>query len=498
MIRLNDIINNESILNRYYGLVIFGALAQNYLEDTKETNNLLEGVCPERIFLCDEWLSENVTAIVKPTNSPHTAYAYYPPEYLSGHKWDATCSVFAVFAITYKILTGELPYIGNIPEELLTSEEGVKYIEKKRQDEILNVEKIPDAFREFMKRGLKLKREERVRTLGDIAEEYNELSDKFHNDNCTDDTSNIDETCDSSEYELNNIFTRSSFDYILNVQKAESGNLDTLVGLSEQKRIFRNGVLAIINNPEKAKKYKLAFPNGFILYGPPGCGKTYFAKMLAAESQMNYAIINAQDIASTWVHGTQKLIKQMFEQAAAHAPIILIFDEIETMVPNRNHPDNIKVAEDTNAFLSEFNTCSERGILVVGTTNRPQFMDSAILRSGRFDKKIYFPLPDEQTRTEMFRSYLQDRPIKGDVDYQRLGALTSSGYISSDIRLICDEAATRAFCKDIQITQELLEQVIHEGGPSVSQKELKTYEESRIFMEPAARSARLVNHIGFR
>lgn len=498
MIRLSEIIKNEPLLNRYYGLIIFGALAKEYWEDTKEINNLLEGVCPDRVFLNDEWLSEHVRTTVKPVNGPHTAYAYYPPEYLSGHKWDATCSVFAVFAIAYKILTGELPYIGNIPEELLVSKEGVKYIEKKRKDGILNVEKIPDVFREFMERGLKLKREERTKTLGDIAEEYYELADKFHNNNCLDDTSDLDETYDLSKYELENVFTQSTSDYILNVQMAESGNLDNLVGLYEQKHIFRNGILAIINNPQKAKKYKLELPNGFILYGPPGCGKTYFAKMLAAESQMNYAIINAQDIASTLVHGTQKLIKQLFEEAASHAPIILIFDEIESIVPNRNHPDNIKVAEETNAFLSELNTCSARGILVVGTTNRPQFMDSAILRSGRFDKKIYFPLPDEQTRIEIFRSYLQDRPTKGHIDYQRLGELTSSGYISSDIRLICDDAATRAFCKDIPITQELLEQVIHEGGPSVSQKELRTYEESRIIMEPASRSAQLVNHIGFR
>ena len=306
---------------------------------------------------------------------------------------------------------------------------------------------------------------------------------------------------DTEEFKLENygIFSQNnSMEFCLDIRTEESGNLDNLVGLYDQKRIFRNGFLAIMKNPQKAKEYKLELPNGYILYGPPGCGKTFFAKMLAAESQMKYAIINAQDIASTWVHGTQKLIKQLFEQAAAHAPIILIFDELETMVPNRNHPDNIKVAEDTNAFLSELNTCAERGIFVLGTTNRPQFMDSAILRSGRFDKKIYFPLPDEQTRTEIFRSYLQNRPIKGCIDYQKLSELTSSGYISSDIRLICDEAAMRAFFDDVLITQELLEQVIHEGGPSVSQKELRTYEESRKYLEPASKHSQYMSHIGFR
>ncbi len=280
--------------------------------------------------------------------------------------------------------------------------------------------------------------------------------------------------------------------------KDEEGSLDDLVGLHELKRYLRNGVWAILKNPEKAQKYKLTIPNGLLLYGPLGCGKTAVAKKFAAECRMNYAIINAQDIASTLIHGTQRLVRQLFTQAALYAPIILIFDEIETMVPNRNNPDNVKVAEDTNAFLSELNTCAERGIFVVDTTNRPQFMDSAILRSGRFDKKVYVPLPDEETRTNIFRCYLHGRPLSERIDYQQVSRLTASGYISSDIRQICDEVASRAFCEDAIITQELIEQVIRDGGPSVSKNELRTYEEARKYLEPAAKYSPYINQIGFR
>ncbi len=199
-----------------------------------------------------------------------------------------------------------------------------------------------------------------------------------------------------SHSELEKLLAQNNPDITLDVHKEEQGSLDDLVGLQELKHYLRNGVFAILKNPEKAKKYKLTIPNGLLLYGPPGCGKTAVAKKFAAECRINYAVINAQDIASTLVHGTQRIVRQLFTQASKVAPIILIFDEIETMVPNRNNPDNAKVAEDTNAFLSELNTCAERGIFVIGTTNRPQMMDSAILRSGRFDKKIFVPLPDDE------------------------------------------------------------------------------------------------------
>ena len=158
----------------------------------------------------------------------------------------------------------------------------------------------------------------------------------------------------------------------------------------------------------------------------------------------------------------------------------------------------VKTAEDTNAFLSEMNNCGERGIFLIGTTNRPQFMDSAILRSGRFDKRVYVPLPDEQTRKEIFHVYLAGRPIDKHIDCQRLSRLTSGGYISSDICQICDEAAARAFHEDAIITQQLLEQVIREGGPSVNKTELKTYEESRKHIDPAIRHTASLNQIGFR
>ena len=496
MIRLSDLMENDTYCFKRYGMVVFGVLAQNYWTGTKKNANLLEGLSPKRILLNDEWFSEKIQAIVEPTHGPHTAYAYYPPEYLEGKKWTPSCSVFALCAIIYKLLTGMLPYVGNVPESLLSTREGLKYIQEKRKED-LDLSCIPPECRRLIEKGLSLKKRDRYKSIGDTADDYAELAEAYNPNGLEGKHLDSEETIGYSNSDISKLLSQNNSEFLLEVHKADAGGLDDLVGLDEIKKYLLN-VLAILKNPEKAKRYRLTIPNGILLYGPPGCGKTSIAQKFAAECRMNYAILNAQDIACTYVHGTQRIVKQLFDQAVEHAPIVLILDEVETMVPNRNHPDNVKVAEDTNAFLSELNDCGSKGVYVVGTTNRPEVMDSAILRSGRFDKKIYVPLPDEQTRTEIFRMYLKDRPIEAHIDYQQLGRLTSSGYISSDIRQICDEVAGRAFNDDALITQALVEEVIREGGPSVNRKELRNYEESRKNLEPSSHNAYNTYHIGFR
>jgi len=497
MICLSEYMNDSNV-PRNLGLTLFGELATHCLEEDEAENKYLEGLCPERISLSDNWFAGDFKAEIKPAEAPYNAYAYYAPEYLQGKPWTSACTSFALFSISYKLLTGELPYIGNIPEEFLTTKEGLKYIKKCRKERCLDLSNIPTSFRPFFAKGLALKKNDRYQAIGDTAYEFSELCDKLDMTELVNEESTSSPAFEFSNSELEKLLAQNNQDITLDVHKEEEGSLDDLVGLLELKHYLRNGVLAILKNPEKAKKYKLTIPNGLLLYGPPGCGKTAVAKKFAAECRINYSVINAQDIASTLVHGTQRIVRQLFTQASMVAPIILIFDEIETMVPNRNNPDNAKVAEDTNAFLSELNTCAERGIFVIGTTNRPQMMDSAILRSGRFDKKFFVPLPDEQTRTEIFRKYLYDRPIDTHIDYQQLARLTSSGYISSDIRQICDEAAGRAFYEDALITQTLIEQVIRDGGPSVFPKELRSYEECRRYMEPTAKYSSFTHQIGFR
>lgn len=514
MITLSQIIQSEDNFDYpSYMLNIFETLGIDYAI-CKNQDDLFAGVNPDSILVNDNWKERIELVEVVKTPHPHTAYAYYPTEYLQGKPWDSSCTVFALFSILYKLMTGQIPYVNQLPETLLNSEEGIKLLLKARKNQLLDLSLVPPALRGIFAKGLSTPRKYRYKSIDAFIDDFmvlfpvalEQMIDFYTFQASQEPTPNqdsdieIDETIGTFEQQIDYFkqITSSQTEFFLPVQKDTEGNLDDLVGLHDLKQYLRHGVLAIMKNPEKARKYKLAIPNGILLYGPPGCGKTTIAQKFAAESGCNYAIVNAQDIASTFIHGTQRLVKQLFQQAEQNAPIVLILDEIETMVPNRNDPSMAKMAEDTNAFLSEMSNSAKRGIFLIGTTNRPQFMDSAILRSGRFDKRVYIPLPDEQTRKELFRAYLAGRPIDKNIDCQRLSCLTSGGYISSDIRQICDEAAARAFHEDAIITQQLLEQVIREGGPSVNKNELKTYEESRKHIDPAIRHTASLNQIGFR
>lgn len=514
MITLNQIIQSEDNFDYpSYMLNIFETLGIDYAI-CKNQDELFEGVNPNSILVNDNWKERIELVEVVKSPPPHTAYAYYPTEYLQGKPWDSSCTVFALFSILYKLLTGQIPYVSHLPETIFNTKESIELLLKARKNQLLDLSLVPPALRGIFAKGLSTPRKYRYKSIDAFIDDFmvlfpvalEQMIDFYTFQASQEPTPNqdsnieIDETIGTFEQQIDYFkqITSSQTEFFLPIQKSAEGSLDDLVGLHDLKQYLRHGVLAIMKTPEKARKYKLAIPNGILLYGPPGCGKTTIAQKFAAECQMNYAIVNAQDIASTFVHGTQRLVKQLFQQAEQNAPIVLILDEIETMVPNRNDPSMAKMAEDTNAFLSEMNNCGERGIFLIGTTNRPQFMDSAILRSGRFDKRVYVPLPDEQTRKEIFHAYLAGRPIDKNIDCQRLSRLTSGGYISSDIRQICDEAAARAFHEDAFITQQLLEQVIREGGPSVNKNELKTYEESRKHIDPAIRHTASLNQIGFR
>lgn len=514
MITLNQIIQSEDNFDYpSYMLNIFETLGIDYAI-CKNQDELFEGVNPNSILVNDNWKERIELVEVVKSPPPHTAYAYYPTEYLQGKPWDSSCTVFALFSILYKLMTGQIPYVSHLPETMFDTEESIKLLLKARKNQLLDLSLIPPSLRGMFSKGLSTPRKYRYKSIDAFIDDFmvlfpvalEQMIDFYTFQASQEPTPNqdsdieIDETIGTFEQQIDYFkqITSSQTEFFLPVQKDTEGNLDDLVGLHDLKQYLRHGVLAIMKNPEKARKYKLAIPNGILLYGPPGCGKTTIAQKFAAECQMNYAIVNAQDIASTFIHGTQRLVKQLFQQAEQNAPIVLILDEIETMVPNRNDPNMSKMAEDTNAFLSEMSNSAKRGIFLIGTTNRPQFMDSAILRSGRFDKRVYIPLPDEQTRKELFRAYLTGRPIDKNIDCQRLSCLTSGGYISSDIRQICDEAAARAFHEDAIITQQLLEQVIREGGPTVNKNELKTYEESRKHIDPAICHTASLNQIGFR
>lgn len=179
MKRLSKLMSDGNTFYRGFGLVLFGAIARNYVYNSVEENALLEGLSPKRIMVSDDWHDTLSRAKVIAGKGPHTAYAYYPPEYLRTKVWTPACSVFAMVAIVYQFLTGELPYVGKVPEELLTSEEGLRYIRKKRRDG-LDMTFIPYECRDFITKGLSLRKKDRYTSLSDTVDDYATLADNLY------------------------------------------------------------------------------------------------------------------------------------------------------------------------------------------------------------------------------------------------------------------------------------------------------------------------------
>ena len=241
--------------------------------------------------------------------------------------------------------------------------------------------------------------------------------------------------------------------------RSGQGGFADVAGMGALKEELLKRVIWVLRDKEKASKYRLLPPNGMLLYGPPGCGKTFFAKKFAEESGFNYFLVNGSDLGSTYIHGTQGKIADLFKKAEQNAPSVICFDEFDSFVPARGSDSARNRAEEVNEFLSQLNNCAERGVFVIGTTNRIDMIDPAVLRKGRMDLKYEIPAPDSETRAAMFALYLKDRPVCEGIDPQRLSLLTG-GYASSDIAFIVNEAAMVAALSDEPISQQILEESI--------------------------------------
>ena len=266
------------------------------------------------------------------------------------------------------------------------------------------------------------------------------------------------------------------------MQPKQGKGFADVAGMESIKSIMQKKILNILKDPERAERFKIQIPNGMLLYGPPGCGKSFIAEKFAEEAGYNYMFIKSSDLASIYVHGSQEKIGKLFEDARKSAPTILNFDEFEALVPNRSKINNSSESGEVNEFLSQMNNCGKDHIFIIASSNRPDLIDPAILRKGRMDNVIYISVPDKDARKGMFEIHMKDRPVSGEINFEQLAGMTKN-FVASDIAYIVNDAATRAFEDDVDITQALLEEVIKENNPSVSASDLKSYEEMRRTIE---------------
>ncbi|MDR1583870.1 MAG: AAA family ATPase, partial [Prevotellaceae bacterium] len=173
------------------------------------------------------------------------------------------------------------------------------------------------------------------------------------------------------------------------VERGRKRGFAAIAGMQDLKTQMKTDVIDVIENPEEYRRHNLGLPNGMLLYGPPGCGKTFFAECFAEEAGYNFIKVVASDIASIYIHGTQEKIGKIFKEAREKAPTILYFDELDAMVRNRENSHNQSLSSEVNEFLSQLDNIGNSGVFVIGSTNQPNLIDKAILRSGRLEKWFY-------------------------------------------------------------------------------------------------------------
>jgi transitional endoplasmic reticulum ATPase len=263
---------------------------------------------------------------------------------------------------------------------------------------------------------------------------------------------------------------------------AKGKGFSAIAGMQDLKDQLQVDVIDALRSPEEYEKYGVTIPNGMLLYGPPGCGKTFFAKHFAEEVGFNFMLIKPSSLKSRYVNATQENIAKMFDEAQENAPTIIFIDEMNELVPSRDSDAHEMSKSAVNEMLAQMDRTGDRGIFIIGATNYPHMIDPAILRAGRLDKKFYLSPPDVSARKAMFEMYLKSRPIDFGMDYEKLAKITDN-FVAADIELIVNDASRNALKIKGRITMETIENIIKNTKPSVSISELNKYEELRKKMD---------------
>lgn len=268
---------------------------------------------------------------------------------------------------------------------------------------------------------------------------------------------------------------REVFIEIPNVRWEEIG------GLSAEKQELIEVVEWPLKKPEAFRRMGITPPKGVLIFGPPGCGKTLLARAVATESEANFISVKGPELLSKWVGESEKAIREIFRKARTAAPAIIFFDEIDAIAPTRGFSagDSHVTERVISQLLTEMDGLeTTKDVLVLAATNRPDLIDPALLRTGRFDRFVYIGAPDDKGREEIFRIYTADMPLDSDVDIKKLVELTPY-FVGGDIEALCREAGMRALRENMnaeRVTWRNFDDALKSIHPSVRPEDLQRFQ----------------------
>ncbi len=251
-------------------------------------------------------------------------------------------------------------------------------------------------------------------------------------------------------------------------------------GLEDVKEALKEVVQWPLKNPEAFERMGIKPPTGVLLYGPPGTGKTMLAKAVATESEANFIAVKGPEILSMWVGESEKKIREIFRKAKQVAPCVIFFDEIDSLAPRRGSSNvGSHVMENiVSQILVEMSGLEElHNISIIAATNRPDIMDPALLRAGRFERLVFVPPPEEKSRIEILKLYTKNMPVAKDFDIKEFSKKLE-GYTGADIEALCREAGLTALREDMKakiVSAGHFEGALEKVKPTIDPKIMEYY-----------------------
>lgn len=420
------------------------------------------------------------------------ARGFRAPETLVGH-YNARTDIFSLGIVLAIILQGKHPWGKFMGTALNMSAAAIIMIMRENAPMLA----MPDALKNIVAKAIATKPSERYKSIedfGDAIAKY--LGDEdlsglecfvpAHSKPVATPAESITEEEESVDIMRQQAPPQPKSN--VRIERVKGNGFKDVAGMEQLKSRLTHDFVDILQNRELAAQFRITPPNGILLWGPPGTGKTFISRKLAEESGMLFSLIKPSDLGNIYIHGSQSMIADLFtrgEELAAKngCGVLLVFDEFDSLVPKRGVNDDNNQANEVAEFLTRLNDCAEKNVFVVATTNRIDAIDPAVIRKGRIDEVIYVGLPDEDARKELLEIELRKRPHE-EIDTSRIVELTK-GFSSSDISFIVKECARCSFEESVKakrlvrINQLSLEKTIAGTRPSVTVNELVQYERTK-------------------